>query len=74
MRFIFSILDIRIAMLKYVRFRDGKKMEQDKLIELMDAIQEALPTSASKANRSSHSAAPLTHHEPQAVQAMSAAG
>jgi hypothetical protein len=51
-------LDIRITMLKYVRFRDGKKLEQDKLLELMDAIQDALPTSALKTNPSSRPASP----------------
>jgi hypothetical protein len=45
-------------MLKYVRFRDGKKLEQDKLLELMDAIQDALPTSALKTNPSSRPASP----------------
>ncbi len=60
-------------MLKYIRFHDGKKLEQDKLLELMDAIQDALSTNASKTNPTSRSVDPSRHHEPQVVQPMPAA-
>jgi hypothetical protein len=52
-------------MLKYVRFRDGKKLEQDKLLELMDAIQNALST-----NPNSRQSASSAHQEPHLVQTM----
>lgn len=33
------MIDIRVALLKYVRFRDLTKLESDKLLELIDMIE-----------------------------------
>jgi hypothetical protein len=54
-------------MLKYVRFRGEKKLEQDKLLELMDAIQDALSTNAPKTNPNSRPSGPSAHYEPTSV-------
>ncbi len=54
-------------MLKYVRFRDGKKLEQDKLLELMDAIQDALPKNVPQTNPSLRPSIPSAHYEPTSV-------
>jgi hypothetical protein len=53
--------------LKYVRFRDGKKLEEDKLLELIDAIQNALPTNVLQKNPSSCPSVPSAHNEPTSV-------
>jgi len=60
-------------MIKYVRFRDGKELEQDKLIELMDAIQDALQTNAPQTNPSSRQLGPSPQHEPTPVHTIPAA-
>jgi hypothetical protein len=54
-------------MLKYIRFRDGKKLEEDKLLELIDAMQDALPTKVPQTNPSLHPSVPSAHNEPTSV-------
>lgn len=45
--------EIRTSVLKYVRFRDIKKIENDKLFELMDMIESCIPPTVSNTNLSS---------------------
>lgn len=48
----------------YVRFPDAKQLEQNKLSELIAAIDHSLPPSTPKTDVSLHSSVPPVHHEP----------
>jgi hypothetical protein len=59
------LLDIRTVDLKYVRFRDMKQMEHDKLHELIGMIEHILSPTIPRANLS-------LHHEPAPTLTMKA--
>jgi hypothetical protein len=50
--------------LKYVRFRDISHLEDDKLFELLDMIENSLPATVPSKKLSSHPPILPAHHEP----------
>jgi hypothetical protein len=60
------LLDIRVATLKYVRFLDLKQLENDKLFELIAAIENSL----SLTDRSLHSPVLPVHHQSPSIPMM----
>jgi hypothetical protein len=53
--------------LKYVRFRDLKQLENDRLCELIDMIQYSLPPTVRQQDLNLHPRVLPIHHEPSSV-------
>jgi len=54
-------------MLKYIRFFDLKQLENDKLLELMTAIEDSLPANVPRTDHSLHPFILPTHHESESI-------
>lgn len=55
------MIDIRVALLKYVRFRDVTKLESDKFVELIGMIEYSLSSTETSEVRDLCAATSLTH-------------
>jgi hypothetical protein len=53
--------------LKYVRFRDLKQLENDRLCELIDMIEYSLPPTVRQQDLNLHPLVLPIHHEPSSV-------
>ena len=55
------MIDIRVALLKYVRFRDLTKLESNKFVELIDMIEYSLSSTETPEVRDLYVSTALTH-------------
>ncbi len=61
------LLEIRVAVLKYVRFCDLTQVEHDKLFELIDMIEYSLSLTVSRTDLSLHPPVLPAHHKPTSI-------